>query len=161
MTDHERCYIAAMRILGHRFNSELELRRKLTSKRFERDVINETIEKLRGEKWLDDERFAAAFVRTRMAKKIGRDRIRRELFAAGVANDIAEKVIRENADADREREDLAAVATKRIQQLQRRHGDDVLETPEGRKKLAAYLLKQGYDFALIRAVIKELPVVDD
>ena len=47
MTDHERCYIAAMRILGHRFNSELELRRKLASKRFERDVINETIEKLR------------------------------------------------------------------------------------------------------------------
>jgi len=161
MTDHERCYIAAMRILGHRFNSELELRRKLASKRFERDVINETIEKLRAEKWLDDERFAAAFVRTRMAKKIGRDRIRRELFAAGVANDIGEKAIRENADADREREDLAAVATKRIRQLQRRHGDDVLETPEGRKKLAAYLLKQGYDFALIRSVIKELPVVDD
>jgi regulatory protein len=161
VTDHERCYVAAMRILGHRFNSEVELRRKLASKRFERDVIDATIERLRKEKWLDDERFAAAFVRTRQAKKIGRDRIRRELNAAGVAGDISEKAIREHADPEREREDLAAVCAKRIRQLKRRHGDDVLETPEGRKKLAAYLLKQGYDFALIRSVIKELPVVDD
>ena len=161
MTDLERCYIAAMRILGHRFNSETELRRKLAAKRFERDVVDATIEKLRREKWLDDERFAGAFVRTRTAKKIGRGRLRRELQAAGVAGEIADRAIRENDDPEREAADLRAVAAKRLRMLERRYGGDVLQTAEGRKKLAAYLLKQGYDAALIRSVVKEISIADD
>ena len=158
MTD---CYIAALRILRYRFNAEGELRRKLAAKRFERDVIDTTIDRLRDEKWLDDERFAAAFVRTRMQKHIGRARIRRELIAAGVANDIAARALAENADEERERAELAAACEKRIRLMKRRHGDDVLESPHERKKLAAYLLKQGYDSALIQSVVKELSVVDD
>jgi len=161
VTDEERCYAAALRILDFRFNGEVELRRKLAAKRFDRDLIAATLDRLRREKWLDDERFAASFVRTRQQKQIGRSRIRRELMAAGVANDVAERAVRENADPDREREALVKVCEKRVRALQRRHGEHVLETPEGRKKLASYLLKQGYDSALISSVIKELPVVDD
>ena len=63
------CYVAALRILKYRFNSEGELRRKLRGKRFEKDEIEETILRLRNEKWLDDERFAAAFVRTRAGRQ--------------------------------------------------------------------------------------------
>jgi len=161
MTDLERCYIAAMRILGHRFNSEGELRRKLSAKRFERDVVDATIEKLRREKWLDDERFAGAFVRTRALKKIGRTRLRQELRATGVADDIADRAIRENDDPEREAADLRDVTAKRMRMMQRRHGDDYLASPEGRKKLAAYLLKQGYDAALIYGIVKELSSATD
>src|SRR5438067_1624309 len=103
------CYTAALRILGYRFNSEAELRRKLAAKKFDAPVIAATLDRLRGEKWLDDERFAAAFVRTRLQKQIGRARIRRELMAAGVASEISERALRENADEDRDREGLAAV----------------------------------------------------
>jgi SOS response regulatory protein OraA/RecX len=96
-----------------------------------------------------------------MQKQIGRARISRELKAAGIGDEAAGRALRENADPEREREALAAVCAKRLRALQRRHGDDVLETPEGRKKLAAYLLKQGYDAALVWSVVKEIPVVDD
>ena len=135
MTDAERCYLSALRILGYRFNSELELRRKLQAKKFEKSVIDSTLKRLRDEKWLDDERFAGAFVRTRSRKRIGAKRIVLELRAAGVDDEVAQRAVRENVDPEQEREQIRAI-------LERRAGQE-------RNKLAAYLLKQGYDAALI------------
>ena len=150
----DRCYVSALRILRYRFNSAAELRRKLASKDFDKDTIAETISRLTEEKWLDDARFAAAFVRTRLQKRIGPRRIRSELIHAGVANDVIDDVLRANSDADGEHERALASAMKRVTILKRR-GDDV------RNKLTAYLLKQGYDGALVRAVVKEILVAHD
>lgn len=152
MTDLERCYAAALRILRYRFNSAAELRRKLAAKDFDRDTIAATIARLTTEKWIDDARFAGAYVRTRLLKRIGKLRIRRELMAAGVADDIISDAIRANVDADDERDRALASATRRLPILQRR--GDV------RNKLTAYLLKQGYDAALVRDIVKEILVVD-
>jgi regulatory protein len=141
------CYTAALRILNYRFNSEAELRRKLAAKDFDDDTIDATIVRLREEKWLDDARFAEAFVRTRMRKRIGRLRIRRELMAAGIDDDVAAGALRRNRDDDGEREAALAVARKRAARLD-------LALPADRNKLTAYLLKQGYDMALIREVVR-------
>ncbi|HSP16434.1 MAG TPA: RecX family transcriptional regulator [Thermoanaerobaculia bacterium] len=155
------CYESALRILSYRFNSVAELRTKLRAKRFEPAEIAETLARLTDEGWLDDARFAGAFVRTRQLKKIGPRRIERELQAAGVDRQTAQSALRENSDPDREREDLAAAVAKRRRMLVRRHGADYLETAEGRKKLTAFLLKQGYDAALIRSVVKETAELED
>jgi regulatory protein len=148
VTDLERCYAAALRILRYRFNSAGELRRKLTAKEFDRDTIAETIARLTNEKWIDDARFAGAYVRTRLLKRIGKLRIRRELMVAGVADDIISDAIRANVNTDEERERAVAAARRRIPILQKKG--------ELRNKLTAYLLKQGYDGALVRDVVKEL-----
>lgn len=134
------CYVTALRILGYRFNSEAELRRKLAAKRFDGEEIAETLARLREEKWLDDARFAAAYVRTRVLKGIGRLRIRRELTAAGVDEDAAERAVRENADGEDER--LRAAYEK----LARRLGGD-------RNKIAARLLRQGFEMSAIRVLV--------
>ena len=155
MTD---CYTAALRILNYRFNSEAELRRKLARKGFDAEVIEATISRLRDEKWLDDERFAAAFVRTRQRKNVGPHRIRRELGAAGVDRDTIARAIAENATA--ESDALAALCAKRARLLIRRHGPEFLRTEEGRNKLAGWLLNQGYDAALVSSAIKEFLVAD-
>jgi regulatory protein len=156
----DRCYVAAMRILQHRFNSEVELRRKLRVKNFDRDEIDSTIVRLRAEKWLDDERFAGAFVRTRANKKVGKLRIRRELHAAGVSRSDADHAVAANVDPEREQEALRELGRKKARMLGRRHGEAYLTTSEGRNKLAAYLLKQGYDAALVYEALKEISVVD-
>jgi regulatory protein len=155
MTD---CYTAALRILEYRFNSEAELRRKLVRKGFEADVIEATLARLRDEKWLDDERFAAAFVRARQRKKVGPHRIRRELGAAGVDRDTIARAVAENAGG--ETAALAALCAKRARVLIRRHGEEFLRTDEGRNKLAGWLLNQGYDAALVLSAIKEFLVAD-
>lgn len=149
------CYVAALRILKYRFNSEAELRRKLRGKKFEKDDIDTTIVRLREEKWLDDARFAGAFVRTRANKQVGHLRIRRELQMAGVSDDETRQALAENVDPDREGEALRALCARRLRVLVRRYGQDYLSTDGGRAKLAAYLAGQGYDSALVWQVVKE------
>src|SRR5207244_4533401 len=146
----------ALRILNYRFNSEAELHRKLEAKKFDQESIDAAMARLRDEKWLDDARFAEAFVRTRVRKRIGRLRIRRELIAAGVDEEIAAGALRRNSDEEGEREAALAVARKRALRLN-------LTSAEGRNKLTAYLLKQGYDMSLIREVVREttLPQCDE
>jgi len=153
------CYIAALRILKYRFNSEAELRRKLRGKKFEKEAIDATIVRLHSEKWLDDERFAGAFVRTKANRRLGSRRILSELHHAGVSNEAAAQAVVENIDPEREAEALRALCAKRAGVLIRRHGADFLRTGEGRNKLAGYLLKQGYDAALVYAAVKEISVV--
>ena len=151
MDESEQCYLAALRILKYRFNSAAELRRKLRSKKFERDVIDSTLERLAKEKWLDDARFAAAYVRTRGLSKKGKVRIRSELIRAGVADDVIASAVTENVDPDEERARARALAERRLPILARKYAPDVV-----RNKLTIYLLNQGYDAALVREIVKSL-----
>jgi regulatory protein len=154
--DPDRCYASALRILRHRFNSTAELKRKLRTKGFTKEDIDPTIQRLAAEKWLDDERFAGAFVRTRARKRIGRLRIRRELMGAGVEDEIIARAVGENVDSDDERQTAIRTAQRRLPILIRRYGEQA-----ARNKLAAYLLKQGYEAALVRDIVKEITVAQD
>ena len=155
MNDADRCYAAALRILNHRFNSVAELRRKLTAKEFDRDTVAATIERLNGEKWLDDERFAGVFVRSRTLKRVGPQRIRGELLALGVGDDIARRAVDDNVAPDQEREGAITLCQKKMRMIARRYGVAYLRTDEGRKKLAAYLLNHGYGASLAFQTIDE------
>jgi len=153
--DRERAYAAALRILNVRFNSEAELRRKLALKELPGDAIDDAIERLRLEKWLDDERFAAAFVRMRVRKGIGRLRIRRELTAAGISDDVASAALAAHCDAGGQQDALVALCTKKIAIIARRHGTEYVRSDQGRKKLVSYLLNQGYEMAAVLETIRQ------
>jgi len=149
--DPERCYTAAMRILNHRFNSEGELRRKLEMKEFARDVIDATVDRLRRERWLDDDRFAIAYVRTRVRKGIGLLRVKRELIAAGVESDTIARALDESLPDHDERAAALVSARKRLAVLRRRDDDALI-----REKLIAYLFRQGFDSSMAMDVVREL-----
>ncbi|HEV8435802.1 MAG TPA: regulatory protein RecX [Thermoanaerobaculia bacterium] len=151
MTD---AYTSALRILQYRFNSEHELRRKLAAKRFEHAEIDAAIERLRNEKWIDDERFAEAYARTRAAKKIGPGRIKRELSAAGVDRGTADRALAANRDDERTGSDLAAILEKRRRILVRRHGEEFVRSAAGRSRLAGYLIQQGYPSDRVRELLQ-------
>ena len=148
------CYTAALRILNYRFNSEAELRRKLKRKAYDAETVDATIARLRSEKWLDDERFAAAFTRSRVSRRVGRRRIARELEAAGVGADAISRAIAENVDADGEREAIEKLCARRIESLVRRHGRDYAMSEEGRQKIVATLLRSGFETSLVLEVIR-------
>lgn len=151
MTAAEGCYVAALRILNHRFNSEGEVRRKLAMKEFAPDVVDATIDRLRGEKWLDDERFAASYVRTRVRKGFGQLRIKRELTEAGVERETIARALDESVPDHDERAAALVSARKRLAVLRRRDDDALI-----REKLVAYLFRQGYDSSLALDVVREL-----
>jgi SOS response regulatory protein OraA/RecX len=114
-----------------------------------------TIARLRNERWIDDVRFAAGFVRTRLKKKIAPQRILRELQAISVDEEIARQALEENLEEGAERAAVRELCERRARLLIRRHGEAWLETDEGRTKLALFLLKQGYESSLVWDVLKE------
>lgn len=144
-------YTAALRILSYRFNSEGELRRKLRAKEFAKDEIDAAIERLRKEKWLDDERFAASFVRTRARRRVGRLRIARELGAAGVDGDTISAAITQNVEPEDERAAAEELAGKKMATLLRRYERDA-----ARDKVAAYLQRQGYELGMVLEIVRKL-----
>ena len=147
-----RCYGAALRILQHRWNSAGELRRKLRLKEFDDDAVSATLERLTSEKWLDDERFAEAFVRGRTRKRIGTLRVRRELAMAGVDSDIIDRVLAGQRNAEAERATVLELAKKKLAILRGRGEED----ERLRQKLSAYLARQGFETSLVIDVVRDV-----
>ena len=73
-----------MDLLARREHSRLELYQKLKQKKFEPNIINTELDKLSNEGLQSDERFAEAFLRSRIDKGKGPNIILSELLQKGV-----------------------------------------------------------------------------
>ena len=73
-----------MDLLARREHSRLELYQKLKQKKFEPTIINTELDKLSDEGLQSDERFAEAFLRSRIDKGKGPNIILSELLQKGV-----------------------------------------------------------------------------
>lgn len=149
----EDCHGAALRLLQYRWRGEHELDERLRRRGFDPQVVRQVIDRLREEKWLDDRRFAAEFARTRRSRHLGRHRIARELQSLGV--DRADASAATQSSPEEERQNLIVACQKRIRALSRLRGMPFVSGAEGRRKLAAYLLRQGYDYGDVLAVVEE------
>lgn len=74
----------ALRLLGRREHSRLELWHKLSRKVTDQRILSEVLDHLENERWLDDARFADIYARQRMEMGYGPLRIRAELEQRGV-----------------------------------------------------------------------------
>ena len=97
-----------------REHSEGELRRKLHAKWPEYDEIDSVVEKLLEEGFLSDERYCAAFIRSRVARLQGPRKIRSELSRKLVADSHIEQSM---AEADIDWRDLAVQWLSRQKKL--------------------------------------------
>jgi regulatory protein len=150
--DPERAaYLDALRRLARRDHSEQELRRALGRKGHDEDVVERVVVRLRGQRVLDDRRFAEAFSRSRLTHHgLGRQRIRQDLRRRGVARTTAEAGLKEAlADAPED----ATVDT-----LARRYwSSHTRDEPAQRvRKLWAFLVRRGFPHALVQARLRAL-----
>lgn len=84
MTTESEAWNQALRLLARREHSIQELRQKLRNKGVESEWIDPLLERLLEEGWLNEQRFAESFTRSRVARGLGPYRIRRELQEKGV-----------------------------------------------------------------------------
>lgn len=118
------------------------LRKKIFEKKLDQQYIDLIIEKLEDKKYLDDRRFAEYYVENRFVKKgVSTKRLEMELMKKGVAKEIIEEVIEGSERNDRD-EILKIIAKKR-----KKYQDD--------EKLIAYLCRQGFQFDLVRELVRE------
>jgi regulatory protein len=135
----------ALRRLARRDHSEAELRRALLRLGFAAPVVEATLERLRAEKFLDDQGLATRFTRSHVVHHgAGRNRVRQALRARGLLRGIIEEGVAAALRDVSEAEALETVARR----YWRQHGRDA---PLPRiRKLWAFLLRRGFPAGLVR-----------
>ncbi len=144
-TIYHRVIDKALNILKFADRSEHELRRKLTQAEFPAALIDRAISYVRMYGYLDDKRFAASFIRSRMNKK-SRLMIKNELMQKGISDDVISEAF-EEAYAE---EDEDAEVTAIIKAIAKKTKDPEALTYEEKQKLIASLYRKGFDLVKIK-----------
>jgi regulatory protein len=143
--DEPACTRVALEFLARREHSRRELTRKLAARGFPGDVIATVLERLERSGTLADARFTDSFVRSRIAKGQGPQRIRAELAQRGITDDKADDGLRA-ADVDW----LATIRAVRA----KRFGPELPRDYAERARQARFLQYRGFDGAQIRAALE-------
>ncbi len=139
----------ALALLVRREHSRKELARKLADRGIEREAASAAIERLTGDGWQSDARFAEMLVRTRVAHGQGPIRIRAELGTHGLDGDTID-VAMGAFDGDW-REVARNLA-------HRRFGPELTSADMLRqRKMADFLYRRGFDGDTVRAALRGDP----
>ena len=144
-TDAAACTRAALDLLARREHSRSELARKLAARDFPDDVIAPVLDELERSGSLADARFTDSFVRSRVAKGQGPQRIRAELAQRGISATEADDVLR-GTDVDW----LATIRAVR----RKRFGPEPPRDFAERARQARFLQYRGFDSEQIRAALE-------
>ncbi|MBD9367658.1 recombination regulator RecX [Xanthomonas sp. XNM01] len=131
----------ALGLLVRREHSRRELTRKLTARGVEAEAATAAVERLAGEGWQDDTRFAESLLRSRAGSGYGPLYIRAELGTHGLAGELVAATL-QGYDGD---------WTENARELlRRRFGEDGPVDLAQRRKAADLLARRGFDGDSIR-----------
>lgn len=141
-----KAYERALRFLGYRSRSRMEMRDYLLKKEVAEELVGEVLERLEGQKYLDDREFARRWIADRqLLRPRSRRRLEQELMAKGVSRDDIREALSEFG-GDLELEALVELAAKKVRLSQ--YSDP--------QKLMGYLGRQGYSYDLIKKALERL-----
>jgi len=135
----------ALGLLTRREHSRRELTRKLTARGVEAGEAEAAVERLAGEGWQDDARFAESLVRSRAGSGYGPLHVRAELGTHGLDRDAIA------AAMDAFEGDWTEVARDLVR---RRFGESGPRDLAQRRKAAELLMRRGFDGDRIRAATR-------
>jgi regulatory protein len=141
---------AALRFLGFRERSAREIERHLLRKGYEAEVVSEVIGDLSSRDYVNDARFAHAWVESHTASRpVGPDRLAAALRARGVEPETVREAVSE-IDPTTELE-LALRAGERLV-----GGVNRQDPRQARRRLAAALRRRGFSWDVIRPACDRL-----
>lgn len=142
----------AMNFVSYRQRTTVEVESKLQSLNYEPRVIQKVIEFLCHFGYLNDEKFALAYVKEKMQfKKMSFRRIQQELLRKGIKKEILEVIQQQIEWLNAEKENARHLATKKYQTLG--YGTQDVEKE---RKIINYLLQKGFEYSLVKEVVKEI-----
>ncbi len=144
----------ALRLLALRDRSCREVSDRLRSAGYDATVVSDTITWLRGLDYLDDARFAAAYVSAKLKSGWGRRRIAAELALKGIERRLIDEAL---GDEKQMGEGAAEGMEALLGLVRRRFGNDFRNDPEAAaRRLAGFLGRRGYDWDTIHSVTRTL-----
>lgn len=143
----ERALQQALLFLGYRARSESEIRKNLQKHEIPEIVIEETLERLRKDKLVDDSQFARTWVENRSTfRPRSRRMLAMELRQKGLDDEAMQSALK---DVDDE-----ALAYEAAQKRAPRFKE--LEWIEFRKKLTGFLARRGFSYSVITPVVSQV-----
>jgi regulatory protein len=129
---------SALRLLGYRGRSRVELRTRLLQKGYESGLVEEALAALAVSGLINDAEFSESWVRARTGSRpLGRARIAAELRQKGVERELIDEALA-RVDPELEMELALAVGRRKIEQMR---GEDLYTT---RRRLGAALMRRGF-----------------
>ena len=155
----KRAEMTAVWHLARRDMTYKQVEEKLKKKGvFPPDVIQEMMDKCVAQRWVDDERYAESFVRSRSEdRKLGKNAIRMELIKKGVDRDLIDNAL-EEVNTDDEYQHALELVEKQLPRTQN------LEKQKRVARLLGLLARKGYSSSVAYAVIREAidaEIIDD
>lgn len=143
----------ALDLLAVRARSVRDLSIRLRRTRAAEDDIAWVIERLRGQRLLDDEQYARQVARTRVLDGgVSRRGIQDLLYRRGISREQAAAAIEETLAENQLDEHAAALAAARKRATALR----ALDRPTARRRLHAYLARRGYESDVVYRVLREV-----
>lgn len=138
-------YAKALDLLARREESRLLLQQKLLKRGFDPVIVKTILDKLEKKGYLNNERFAEAWVRSRINRREeSLSHLMAELGARGVEQDIARKVVSEALGQTGENLLLKRAVKKAIK-----------KSGMTKEKLIRSLLRKGFTYSKIARIIQE------
>jgi regulatory protein len=128
----EAALAAGLRLLAQREHAAAELKAKLTERSFDAAAVEAALQRLAGDGWLDDARYAAMLLRHRADQGYGERRIVAELRQWQVASGIIQ------ATLDAFEAEWPSLA---LRQARRRYGETL---PSESGRALRHLLQRGF-----------------
>jgi regulatory protein len=139
----DNLYDQAQHYVALRLRSQWEMTAYLQRKGASSSLLQEILNKLSNNGWLDDEKFAAAFVADRQRlRPTSRRKIILALSAKHISNEVVQKVL--PPDETEERTALRELIRRKRRQT--RYQDD--------RKLMQYLSRQGFSYGDIKMALE-------
>ena len=143
---------SAGNLLSYRDRSVSEMSKRLAEKGFGEDIIKETIDRLLGYGYLDDERFARDLAIVQIERGKGKRAAQSALYKAGLDNELINQALQEVYGG--EGIELEAA----IDFLQRKK---LPETPADRQRLLRNLAGRGFSFDIAKEAISQWESAED
>ncbi|MFC1748488.1 regulatory protein RecX [Pseudomonadota bacterium] len=140
----KQCRVSAMSLLARREHSQKELHQKLISRDFDEQLVDQTLLELTRENLLSNERFAEAFVKSKVNKGQGPLRISQELSEHGIASELISDYL-----VDQQWLSLATKAR------QKRFGSELPNEYKERAKQMRFLQYRGFSNEQINGAMKQ------
>jgi len=164
----ETLYEYAVGALARRMRTVAELKRLLRQKKIEGDaetIIDQIIERLKDQKYLNDTQFATHYSSLRRDNKFGKQRVITDLKARGVHGDVIAKTVESTYEGTNE-EELARdyLRKKRLKPPSKPRRDDLPARKQFDKETARLfrtLVRAGFRTGTIIKVLKTFGAEDE
>ena len=150
-----KCKNTALKTIERTYKSEKELAQKLALKGYDDHIINRTINFMKEYNLLNDNNYATMYVKDK-SRNIGKKKIKYSLLQKGIDEEIIESEL-EKINNDEVKAIVYEMALKKYKVFSKRENDNYKLT----QKLYRFLMGKGYDYDLIKDVVKSIVKSED